>query len=59
MGGRAPTLIVDRTAMAELLTGYGFALKRDDDLLTLAQALPVPIRQRRSLQTGRVTIADR
>jgi methyltransferase (TIGR00027 family) len=47
------------TAMAELLTGYGFALNRDDDLLTLAQSLPVPIRQRRSLQTGRVAVADR
>jgi methyltransferase (TIGR00027 family) len=47
------------TAMSELLAGYGFHVKRDDDLLTLAENLPVPIHQRRSLQTGRVAIADR
>jgi methyltransferase (TIGR00027 family) len=47
------------TAMSELLAGYGFYVKRDDDLLTLAENLPVPIHQRRSLQTGRVAIADR
>jgi O-methyltransferase involved in polyketide biosynthesis len=46
-------------AMSELLAGYGFDLNRDDDLLTLAENLPVPIRQHRSLQTGRVAIADR
>ena len=45
--------------MSELLAGYGFALNRDDDLLTLAEDLPGPVRQRRSLQTGRVAIADR
>ncbi len=47
------------TAMSKLLAGYGFDLNRDDDLLTLAQDLPVPVRQRRSLQTGHVAIADR
>ena len=47
------------TAMSELLAGYGFALNRDDDLLTLAEDLLGPVRQRRSLQTGRVAIADR
>ncbi|OLB75550.1 MAG: methyltransferase [Actinobacteria bacterium 13_2_20CM_2_71_6] len=47
------------TAMAELLAGYGFDINRDDDLLTLAHDLPVPVHQRRSMQTGRVAIADR
>jgi methyltransferase (TIGR00027 family) len=47
------------TAMADLLTSHGFSVNRDDNLLTLAQNLSVPVRQRRSLQTGRVTIADR
>ncbi|HEX7745103.1 MAG TPA: class I SAM-dependent methyltransferase [Micromonosporaceae bacterium] len=46
-------------AMGELLTAYGFSVNRDDDLLTLAEDLSVPIRPRRSLQTGRVVIADR
>jgi methyltransferase (TIGR00027 family) len=47
------------TAMSELLTGCGFSVIRDDDLRTLAEALPITIRQRRSLQSGRVAIADR
>lgn len=46
-------------AMSQLLAGHGFDLNRDDDLLTLAQDLTIPVRQRRSLQTGRVAIADR
>jgi methyltransferase (TIGR00027 family) len=46
-------------AMSELLAGHGFDLHRDDDLLTLAQDLASPVRQRSSLQTGRVAIADR
>jgi methyltransferase (TIGR00027 family) len=46
-------------AMSQLLAGHGFDLTRDDDLLTLAQGLTTPVRQRRSLQTGRVAIADR
>jgi methyltransferase (TIGR00027 family) len=45
-------------AMSELLAGNGFGLNRDDDLLTLARALSIPVRQRRSLQSGRVAIAD-
>jgi hypothetical protein len=45
--------------MSELLAGYGFHVSRDDDLLTLAENLPVPIHQRRSLQTGRVAVAER
>jgi methyltransferase (TIGR00027 family) len=47
------------TAMSVLFAGHGFVLNRDDDLLTLAEDPPVPVRRRRSLQTGRVAIADR
>jgi methyltransferase (TIGR00027 family) len=46
-------------AMSELLAGHGFDLHRDDDLLTPAQDLASPVRQRSSLQTGHVAIADR
>jgi methyltransferase (TIGR00027 family) len=46
-------------AMSQLLAGHGFGLNRDDDLLTLAQDLASPVRQRRSLQTGRVATAHR
>jgi methyltransferase (TIGR00027 family) len=46
-------------AMRELLTGHGLAVVRDDDLLALAERLPVPVKQRRSLRTGRVAVADR
>jgi hypothetical protein len=45
--------------MSGLLAGHGFGLIRDDDLLTLMRGLGIPVRQRRSLQTGRVAIADR
>jgi methyltransferase (TIGR00027 family) len=45
--------------MAELLTGRGFRVERDDDLLTLAAALPMKISQRGSLRNGRVVVADR
>ena len=46
-------------AMSDLLTSHGFRIDRDDDLLTVAVNLSVPARQRRSLQNGRVVIADR
>lgn len=46
-------------AMRELLTGHGFTVVRDDDLLTLAEQLRVPAKQRRSLRNGRVAVADR
>ena len=46
-------------AMSELLAGHGFGINRDDDLLTLAEDLPIRVRQRRSLRAGRVAIADR
>jgi hypothetical protein len=45
--------------MSQLLAGHGFDLNRDEDLLTLAHDLTIPVRQRRSLQTRRVAIADR
>jgi hypothetical protein len=45
--------------MRELLTGHGLAVVRYDDLIALAERLPVPVKQRRSLRTGRVAVADR
>jgi hypothetical protein len=45
--------------MAKLLASHGFSVNQDDDLLTLAEDLSIPVRQRRSLQAGRVAIADR
>ena len=47
------------TAMSGLLSGYGFSMNRDDDLLTIAEHLAVPVRHRRSLQNGHVAVADR
>ena len=46
-------------AMRELLAGHGFTVVSDEDLLTLAGKLPIPVRQRRSLATGHVAVADR
>lgn len=46
-------------AMRELLTGQGYAVARDTDLLTLAGALAMPVRSRRTLGSGRVLVADR
>lgn len=45
-------------AMGDLLTRHGFASGGDDDLLTLAEQLPMPVRQRRSLRNGRVATAS-
>jgi methyltransferase (TIGR00027 family) len=45
--------------MRDLLAGRGFRVVRDDDLLTLAAALPMKIGQRGSLRNGRVAVADR
>jgi hypothetical protein len=45
--------------MSELLAGAGFRIRRDTELLTIATELGIPVRQRRSLATGRVAIADR
>ena len=46
-------------AMRAQLVRHGFNVISDDDLLTLAAALPMPVRQRRSLRNGRVAVADR
>ncbi len=46
-------------AMSNLLRRNGFVVERDDDLLTLTQALSLPQGHRRSLRTGRVAVADR
>ena len=44
-------------AMRELLARHGLTVDRDDDLLTIAQRLPMPVRLRRSLRNGRVATA--
>lgn len=46
-------------AMRELLAGQGFVVARDDDLLTIAERLQFPVRNRRSLRVGRIAVADR
>jgi methyltransferase (TIGR00027 family) len=45
--------------MRDLLTERGFRVVRDDDLLTLAAALPMKLGQRGSLRSSRVAVADR
>jgi methyltransferase (TIGR00027 family) len=44
-------------AIRELLARQGLTVDGDDDLLTIAQRLPMPVRQRRSLRNGRVATA--
>jgi methyltransferase (TIGR00027 family) len=46
-------------SMARLLTGSGFAVASDEDLLTLAGRLGSPATHRRSLGDGRVAVARR
>ena len=46
-------------AMRDLLSGNGFAVVGDDDLLSVAEGLGMPVRNRRSLRIGRVVVADR
>lgn len=43
--------------MGRLLTDHGFNAIRDDDLLSVAETLAMPIRQRLSLRNGRVVVA--
>jgi hypothetical protein len=43
--------------MRSLLATIGFPPEADDDLLTIAGRLRLPVRQRRSLSNGRVAIA--
>jgi len=45
-------------AMRQLLARHGYAVVRDHDLLTVAELLPVPVRQRRSLRNGRIATAS-
>jgi methyltransferase (TIGR00027 family) len=45
--------------LGQLLLRYGFAVAADDNLLTLAEGLDMSIRERLSLRTGRVAVADR
>ncbi|SBW17694.1 hypothetical protein FDG2_0338 [Candidatus Protofrankia californiensis] len=45
--------------MRTLLTNHRFPVTDDNDLLTVAARLAIPVKQRRSLQCGRVTVADR
>ena len=44
-------------AMRRLLTGHGFTVTSDDDLLGLARRLSSPVRRRISLRTGRIVVA--
>ncbi|MFJ4802767.1 class I SAM-dependent methyltransferase [Streptomyces murinus] len=45
--------------MAALLTEYGLHVTSDDGLLTLARSLGTPARNRTSLDSGRVAVAER
>ncbi|WP_199573460.1 class I SAM-dependent methyltransferase [Streptomyces murinus] len=45
--------------MAALLTEYGLHITSDDDLRTLARSLGTPARNRTSLDSGRVAVAER
>ncbi|MFD1275292.1 hypothetical protein ACFQ51_38215 [Streptomyces kaempferi] len=44
--------------MAALLAEYGLRVVSDDNLLTVAHTLGSPARGRRSLQSGRVAVAE-
>ena len=46
-------------ALHALLAGHGFVVDTDEDLLAIARTLPMPVRQLRSLQNGRVAVATR
>lgn len=46
-------------ALAGLLTRYGFAVGSDEDNLTIAGRLPMPVGHRLSLRNGRVAVAVR
>jgi hypothetical protein len=45
--------------MRDLLARHGFAVDRDEDLLTIAGRLGSPTDHRRSLANGRVGVARR
>ena len=46
-------------AMARLLTDVGFGVQADEDLLTVAERLQMPIEHATSLRNGRVAVAAR
>ena len=46
-------------AMRDLLAGHGFAVAPDDDLLSIAEGLRTPVRNRRSLRVGHIAVAGR
>jgi methyltransferase (TIGR00027 family) len=47
------------SAMQSLLSAHGLQVVRDDDLLTSAQRLGLPVRRPGSLRAGRVAVADK
>jgi methyltransferase (TIGR00027 family) len=47
------------TAMGDLLTGHGFSVGSDRDLLTFAADLGLSVKNRRSVRIGRIAVADR
>jgi O-methyltransferase involved in polyketide biosynthesis len=46
-------------AIRRLLSGHGFTVTSDDDLLGLARGFSSPVRHRISLRTGRIAVATR
>jgi O-methyltransferase involved in polyketide biosynthesis len=66
LAGRADPVANERqrsswtpAAMSALLAGQSFVVVRDDDLLTIAERLRIPVRNRRSLRVGHIAVADR
>ena len=46
------------TGVNTLLREHGFTVRHDDDLVSLATTLRMPIRRRGSLENSRIAIAD-
>ena len=59
LAGRARRPGLTPPALHALLAGHGFVVDTDEDLLAIARTLPMPVRQLRSLQNGRVAVATR
>jgi hypothetical protein len=51
-------VLVCRRRGRQLLAGQGFVVARDD-LMTIAEAPGIAVRNRRSLRLGHITVADR
>ncbi|MEV0715229.1 class I SAM-dependent methyltransferase [Asanoa sp. NPDC050611] len=47
------------SAMADLLARHGFTVVRDQNMLDVAETMPVPVWHRRSLAQSQVQVADR